>query len=60
VETRHCCRRGQTVELVTQQTIGIPRIVVVPKSQVVCSPFTLELRLNYPAVSDELWVQHLR
>jgi type III restriction enzyme len=54
---------AKTVELVTQQTISIPRIVVVPKGEVKSGfkPFALDLAaLNYPAVSDELWVQHLR
>lgn len=54
---------ARTVELVTQQTIDIPRILVVPKGDVTSGfhPFTLDLStLKYPAVSDELWVQHLR
>jgi type III restriction enzyme len=54
---------AKTVELVTQQTIDIPRILVVPKGEVKAGfkPFTLKLDgLKYPAVSDELWVQHLR
>ena len=54
---------AKTVELVTQQTIDIPRILVVPKGEVKAGfkPFTLKLdSLKYPAVSDELWVQHLR
>ena len=54
---------AQTVELVTQQTIDIPRILVVPKGEVKSGfkPFTLDLAaLKYPAVSDELWIQHLR
>jgi type III restriction enzyme len=54
---------AKTVELVTQQTIDIPRILVVPKGEVKSGfkPFTLRLdTLKYPAVSDELWIQHLR
>ena len=54
---------AKTIEVVTQQTIDIPRIQVVPKGEVKTgfSLFTLELKaLNYPAVSDELWIQHLR
>ncbi len=54
---------AKTVELVTQQTIDIPRILVVPKGEVKSGfkPFRLELStLKYPAVSDELWIQHLR
>ncbi|MDP2884814.1 MAG: DEAD/DEAH box helicase family protein [Ignavibacteria bacterium] len=54
---------AKTVELVIQQTIDIPRILVVPKGQVRAGfkPFKLDLSaLNYPAPSDELWIQHLR
>ncbi|TAN06588.1 MAG: type III restriction endonuclease subunit R [Rhodanobacteraceae bacterium] len=54
---------AKTVDLVAQQTIDIPRILVVPKGEVTCGfrSFRLELgALKYPAVSDELWLQHLR
>ncbi len=54
---------AKTVDLVAQQTIDIPRILVVPKGEVRSgfNPFTLELAtLRYAPVSDELWVQHLR
>jgi type III restriction enzyme len=54
---------AKTVELVTEQTIDIPRILVVPKGVVKSGfkPFTLELDiLNYPPVSEDLWVQYLR
>lgn len=54
---------AKTVALVTQQTIDIPRILVVPKGVVKAGfkPFFLQLdTLKYPAVSDELWIQHLR
>ena len=54
---------AKTIELVTQQTIDIPRILVVPKGEVKSGfkPFKLKLdTLKYPAVSEELWVQHLR
>ncbi len=54
---------ARTVELVAQQTIDIPRILVVPRGEVKSgfTPFTLDLSpLKYPAVSDELWIQHLR
>ncbi len=54
---------AKTVELVTQQTIDIPRILVVPKGEVKAGfkPFNLQLdALKYPAVSEELWIQHLR
>jgi type III restriction enzyme len=54
---------AKTAELVVQQTIDIPKILVVPKSEVRsgCKPFTLDLGvLNYPAPSEDLWIQHLR
>lgn len=54
---------AKTTDLVIEQTIPIPRILVVPKGEVRAGfkPFTLELgTLNYPAPSDELWIQHLR
>ncbi len=54
---------AKTIEVVTQQTIDIPRILVVPKGEMKTGfrPFTLDLNaLKYPAVSDELWIQHLR
>ena len=49
--------------MVTQQTIDIPRILVVPKGEVKSGfkPFTLELNtLNYQAISEDLWIKHLR
>ncbi len=54
---------SKTVDLVVQQTISIPRISVVPKDKVKSGfkPFALKLdTLKYPAVADELWIQHLR
>jgi len=54
---------ARTTDLVIQQTIDIPRILVVPRGEVRSgyAPFTLELTvLRYPPVSDELWIQHLR
>ncbi len=54
---------AKTTELVIQQTIDIPRILVVPKSRVRSGfkAFKLELgSLNYPAPSEELWIEHLR
>jgi len=54
---------AKTTELMIQQTIDIPRILVVPKGTVQSgfSPFTLKLdTLNYPSVSEELWAKHLR
>jgi len=54
---------AKTVALVMQQTIDIPRILVVPRGEVQSGfmPFTLNLdSLKYPAVSDELWIQTLR
>jgi type III restriction enzyme len=54
---------ARTTELVVQQTIGIPRILVVPRGDVKSGfkPFQLKLEtLRYPPVSEELWVQYLR
>lgn len=54
---------AKTTALVIQQTIDIPRILVVPTGKVQSgfNPFTLKLdTLNYPPVSEELWVKHLR
>jgi type III restriction enzyme len=54
---------AKTVELVTQQTINIPRILVVPKGEVKSGfkSFMLKLdALKYPAVSEDLWVKYLR
>ena len=54
---------AKTADLVMQQTIDIPRILVLPKGEVQggFKPFTLQLdSLKYPAVSDELWIQTLR
>lgn len=52
----------KTVELVVQQTIDIPRILVIPKGEVKSGfkPFSLNLgALNYLAITDELWIQYL-
>ncbi|MFH0879863.1 MAG: DEAD/DEAH box helicase family protein, partial [Lentisphaerota bacterium] len=54
---------AKTVEQVTDRTISIPRILIVPKGEVKSGfkPFRLLLEaLRYPAVSDDLWIQHLR
>ena len=54
---------SKTTQLVIQQTIDIPRILVVPTGEVRSGfkSFTLELNaLKYPAPSEELWIQHLR
>ena len=54
---------AKTTEAVAQQTIDIPRIIVVPEGEVKSGfkAFTVKLdTLRYPPVSDELWVQHLR
>lgn len=54
---------ARTVDLVTQQTISIPRILVVPKGEVKSGfkPFTLKLdSIRYQPGTDELWVQYLR
>lgn len=54
---------AKTVDLVAKGTIDIPRILVVPKGEVKSGfkPFKLKLdSLKYPAVSEDLWIQHLR
>lgn len=54
---------AKTATAVSDQMIAIPRIQVVPKSEVRSGfrAFQLKLEtLNYPAVSDELWARHLR
>jgi type III restriction enzyme len=54
---------ARTSKLVEQQTIDIPRILVLPKGEMRSgyTPFQLDLKsVNYPAVSDEIWVQYLR
>ena len=54
---------AKMAELTVQETINIPRIQVVPKGEVKLGfeSFALNLdRLNYPTVSEELWVQFLR
>jgi type III restriction enzyme len=54
---------SQTSQLITQQVIDIPRVLVIPKSEGHSGfkLFTLDLgSLNYPSPSDELWIKHLR
>lgn len=54
---------AKTVELVTEWSINIPRILVVPKGEVRAGfkPFVLKLDgMKYPAVSEDLWMQYLR
>jgi len=54
---------AKTSEMVIQQTISIPRILVVPTGKVQSgfNPFKLKLdTLNYPPVSEELWAKYLR
>jgi len=54
---------AKTAGFVAQQTISIPRIIVVPKGEVKSGfkQFTLDLdTLRYPPVSEELWLQYLR
>ena len=54
---------ARTAQLVIQQTIDIPRILVVPTGEVRSGfkAFVLKLdSLKYPPVSDDLWIQHLR
>ena len=54
---------SKTTELVIQQTIDIPRILVVPIGKVHSGFNAFRLKvdtLNYPPVSEELWAKHLR
>jgi type III restriction enzyme len=54
---------SKTTQLVIQQTIDIPRILVVPTGEVRSGfkSFSLDLgALKYPPPSEELWIQHLR
>ena len=52
-----------TTEIVMQQSIDIPRILVVPKGEVTLGyhPFTLDTKtINYQPVSRDLLIKHLR
>jgi len=54
---------SKAIDLIGQQTIDIPRIIVVPKGEVVSGfkPFKLDLKsVNYQPPGDELWLQYLR
>jgi type III restriction enzyme len=54
---------AKTTTEVSERMIAIPRIQVIPKSEVKSGfkPFQLKLgTLNYQAVSDDLWAHHLR
>lgn len=54
---------AKTAEIVVQQTIDIPRILVVPKGEVKSGfrPFTLDLSgMRYEAPNETLWAAHLR
>jgi type III restriction enzyme len=54
---------SKTTAIVVQQTIDIPRILVVPTGEIRSGfkPFTLQLdSLQYPPMSEELWIQYLR
>ena len=54
---------AQTTEMVIQQTIDIPRILVVPTGNVQSGfkPFTLNLdTMKYAPVDEELWAKYLR
>jgi type III restriction enzyme len=54
---------AQAIAMHAQKTIDIPRVLVVPKGEVESgfTPFTLKTdSLNYPPVSEELWIRHLR
>ena len=54
---------AKTAQIVVQQTIDIPRILVVPKGEVKSGfrPFTVDLaRMRYEAPNETLWAAHLR
>ena len=54
---------AKTTEIVIQQSIDIPRILVVPKGEVTLGyhPFTLDAKtINYQPVSRDLLIKHLR
>jgi type III restriction enzyme len=54
---------AKTAEIVIQQTIDIPRILVVPKGEVESGfrPFTLELSgMRYEVPNETLWAAYLR
>jgi type III restriction enzyme len=54
---------AKTTEMVMQQSIDIPRILVVPKGEVTLGyhPFPLDTKtINYQPVSRDLLIQHLR
>ncbi len=54
---------AKTTELVIEQTIDIPRILVVPTGEVRSGyrPFTLDVAsLNHQPPSEEMWLQDLR
>jgi type III restriction enzyme len=54
---------AKTAQLVVQQTIDIPRILVVPKGEVTVGfhPFTLDCSsVHYQPVDRDLLIQHLR
>ncbi|MBL8171556.1 MAG: DEAD/DEAH box helicase family protein [Acidobacteria bacterium] len=54
---------AKTVDVVEQQTINIPRILVVPKGEVRSGFKSFQLNLDsmrYQSPSEELWIQTLR
>ena len=54
---------AKTAQFIIDQTINIPRILVVPKGEVKTgfSDFTLDVSsMQYPAPDQELWIKHLR
>lgn len=53
---------AKTAQFIINQTINIPRILVVPKGEVKTgfSEFTLDVSsMQYPAPDEELWIKHL-
>lgn len=54
---------AKTAQFIVNQTINIPRILVVPKGEVKTGfhQFTLDVsHFNYPAPDEDLWIKHLR
>ncbi len=54
---------AKMAEIIVDQTIDVPRILVVPRGEVKSGfrPFVLDLlSINYAAPDDDLWIRHLR
>lgn len=53
---------GKTIDLLINQTMDIPRVLVMPKGQVLTGfhPFKLELTARLQPPDEEMWLQYLR